>query len=73
MNRLVDTGKKYGMEIDCDKSKAMRVYRRNESLRIKVGNGERRGADYFKCLTRDGYCTRRIKMRKKNVREKYHS
>ena len=32
------TGWKYGMEINVDKSQAMRVSRKNESLRIKVGN-----------------------------------
>ena len=32
--RLVDTGMKYGMEINIDKSQVMRVSRRNESLQI---------------------------------------
>jgi hypothetical protein len=30
MNTLVDTGRKYGMEINIDKSQVMRVTRRNE-------------------------------------------
>ena len=38
VNRLVDTGRKYVMEIDIDKSKVMIVSRSYESLRIKVGN-----------------------------------
>ena len=38
VNRLVDTGRKNGMEINIDKSQVMRVSRSNESLRIKVGN-----------------------------------
>ena len=29
VNRLVDTGRKYGMEINIDKSQTMRVLRRN--------------------------------------------
>ena len=40
VNRLVDTGTKYGIEINNDKSQIMRVFKRNESLQIKVGNRE---------------------------------
>ena len=40
LNRLVDTKRKYGMEINIDKSQIMRVSRSNESLRIKTGNRE---------------------------------
>jgi hypothetical protein len=39
-NRLVDTGRKYSMEINIDKSKVMRVSRSNESLQIKVNDLE---------------------------------
>ena len=35
VNRLVDTGRKYGMEINIDKSQVMRESRSNESLQIK--------------------------------------
>jgi Reverse transcriptase (RNA-dependent DNA polymerase). len=38
LNSLVDTGRKYGMEINFDKSQVMRVSRSNESLKIKVNN-----------------------------------
>jgi hypothetical protein len=45
----------------------MRVSRSNESLQIKVNNREIEEVDHFKylgtVLTRDGYCTRQIKMR----------
>jgi hypothetical protein len=40
VNRLIDTGRKYGMEINIDKSQVMRVSRGNESLQIKVNNRE---------------------------------
>ena len=67
VNRLVDTGRKYGVEINIDKSQVMRVFRSNESLQIKVNNRELKEVDHFKylgsVLTRDGYCTREIKMR----------
>jgi Reverse transcriptase (RNA-dependent DNA polymerase). len=36
LNRLTDTGRKYGMEINFEKSQVMRVSRRNESLQIKL-------------------------------------
>ena len=40
VNRLVNTGRKSGMEINIDKSQVMKVSRDNESMRIKVGNRE---------------------------------
>ena len=38
--RLVDTGRKYRMEIYIDKSQVIRVSRSNESWQIKVNNRE---------------------------------
>ena len=50
-----------------DKSQVMRVSRSNESLQIKVNNRELKEVDHLRylgsVLTRDGYCTREIKMR----------
>ena len=40
VNRFVDTGRKYDMEINIDKSQVMRISRSNESLQIKVNNRE---------------------------------
>ena len=40
VNWLVDTGRKYGMEINTDKPQEMRVSRSNEALWIKVFNRE---------------------------------
>jgi len=37
---LDDNGRKYGKEINIDKSQVMRVSRSNESLQIKVGKRE---------------------------------
>ena len=42
VNRLVDSGLKYGMEINSDKSQVMRLSRNNESLQIKVNNRDRK-------------------------------
>ena len=44
VNRLVHRGRKYGMEINIDKSLVMTV------LRIKVENGELKEVDRFKNL-----------------------
>ena len=52
INRLVDTGRKYGMEINNNKSQVMRSSRSNESLQIKVGNREIKEVDHFKYLGR---------------------
>ena len=40
LNILIDTGRKYGMEINIDKSQVIIKSRRNESLWVKVGNRE---------------------------------
>ena len=50
VNNLVDTGRKYGMEINIDKSQVMRVSRSNKSLQIKVNNRELKEIDHFKYL-----------------------
>ena len=50
VNRLIDTGRKYGMKINIDKSQVIRVLRRNEILQIKVNNRELKVVDYFKYL-----------------------
>ena len=80
-NNQVDTGRKYGMEINIVKSQVMRVSRSNRSLQIKVNNRELKEVDNFKypesVLTRDVYYIREIKMRisiaKKHLTEKCHS
>jgi hypothetical protein len=55
------------MEINIDKSQVIRVSKRNESLRFKVGNRELKEVDHFKylgsVLTRDCYFPREIKVR----------
>ena len=36
LNRLVDTGRKYGIGINIMKSQVMRVFRSNNTLQIKI-------------------------------------
>ena len=68
--------KKNDMEINIGKSQVMRVSRSNESLQVKVNNRELKEVDHFKfigsVLTRDGYCTREIKMRISIAREAFN-
>ena len=47
VNRLVDPGRKYGMEINIDKSQVMRESKIIESLWMKVGNRELKEVDHF--------------------------
>ena len=46
-NRLVNTGRKYSMEINIDKSQVMRISMSNESSEIKVNNRELKEVDRF--------------------------
>ena len=47
VNRLVDRGRKYAMEINIDKAQVMTVSRSNVSLQNKVGNREVKEVDHF--------------------------
>ena len=40
LNRLICTARMYYVEVKIDQSEAMREFRRNASLQIKVGNRE---------------------------------
>ena len=66
VNKLV--GRKYDMQINIVKSQVLGIYRSNASVKIRVGNRRLKKVDHFikdlgNVLTRDGYCTREIKMR----------
>lgn len=67
MNRLVETGRKYGMEINIEKSKVMRISKREKPLRITVDNQELENVEQFKylgsLLTKDAHCTNEIRTR----------
>ena len=69
------------MGINIDKSQVMTVSKSNESLRITIDNRELKEVDHFQylgsVLTREGNCTREIKLRitmaKKVSNRKSHS
>ena len=50
MDRMVETGKSYGMDINIDKSKVMRISKRDKPLRIVMGNQELENVVQFKYL-----------------------
>ena len=50
VNRLVDTGRRYVMEINIEKLQLMKISRRNESLQIKVGKRELKVVDHLNTL-----------------------
>ena len=79
-NRLIDSGRKYGMEI-IHKSQAIRVSRNNESLHIKVNNRELKEFDHLNNLevcqqnmvTAKRKSRRELPLSKRDLTEKYHS
>ena len=67
MTSLVETGRRYGMEINVNKSKVMMIASNVEPLNIVIGNTRLEQFDYFKYLgstiTNNGECTNDIRTR----------
>ena len=67
MTSLVETGRRYGMEINVNKSKVMMIASNVEPLNIVIGNTRLEQVDYFKYLgstiTNNGECTNDIRTR----------
>jgi hypothetical protein len=67
MDKLEKTGKEYGMEINIEKSKVMRISKKQKPLQIKVGGQKLENVEQFKHLgslvTKDAYCTKEIRAR----------
>ena len=55
INRLVDTGRKYRMEININKSQVMRTVIANKKKLIILNTVP------WKCVSKNGYCARKIK------------
>lgn len=48
ISKIIEVGRRYGMVINIDKSKVIRMSKRDEPLRITVGNRELGDFDNFK-------------------------
>lgn len=67
MDKLVERGREYGMKINIEKSKVMRISPRAGPLNITVENQQLEKVEHFKYLgsiiTADALCTKEVKVR----------
>ncbi|KDR18382.1 hypothetical protein L798_07764 [Zootermopsis nevadensis] len=67
MDKLVETGREYGMEINIEKSKVMRIAAESRTLNVVIGNQQMENVEIFKYLgsivTTDALCTKEVKAR----------
>jgi hypothetical protein len=47
IGRLIGIGKRYGMEMDVDKTKAMRISRQPSPIQIKIDQIQQEDVEYF--------------------------
>jgi hypothetical protein len=66
-DRLVEIGRHYGMEINVEKTKVMRISRQPSPMKIMIDQKQLENVEYFNHLgsmiTNDARCTREIKSR----------
>jgi hypothetical protein len=67
IDRLTANGKYYGMEMNVEKTKVLRISRQPSPVLILIGQKQLENVEYFNYLgsmtTNDGRCTREIKSR----------
>jgi hypothetical protein len=67
VDRLIETGKRYGMEMNVEKTKVMRISRQPSPMGIMIDQKQLEKMEYFNYLgsmiTNDARCTREIKSR----------
>jgi hypothetical protein len=67
IDKLMEIGRCYGMEMNVDKTKVMRISRQPSPVTIMIGLKQLESVENFKylgmILTNDGRCTREIKSR----------
>jgi hypothetical protein len=65
--RLIEIGRRYGMKMNVDKTKVMRISRQPSPIKIMIGQKQLENMEYFNYLgnmiTSDARCTREIKSR----------
>jgi len=67
IDKLIETGRCYGIEMSVEKAKVMRISRQLFSVKIMIGQKQLENVESFKylgsILTNDGRCTCEIKSR----------
>jgi hypothetical protein len=67
INKLTEIGRCYGMEMNVEKTKVMRISRQPSPVKIMIDQKQLENVESFKCLgcivTNDGRCTCEIKCR----------
>jgi hypothetical protein len=67
IERLTEIGRRYGMEMDVEKTKVMRISRQPSPLKVMMDQKQPENVEYFNYLscmiTNDARCTRKIKSR----------
>jgi hypothetical protein len=67
INRIIEIGRCWGMELNVEKFKVMRISRQPSPLQIMINKRQLQNVGYFNCfgsmITNDARCTREIKSR----------
>ena len=67
IDKLIETGRYYGMEMNVEKTKVMKISRQPSPVTITIDKKQLENVKYFKylgsMLTEDGRCTCEIKSR----------
>jgi hypothetical protein len=65
IDKLIEIGRCYGMEMNVEKTKVMRISRQSSPVTITIGQKQQENVECFKylgsILTKDGRCTCEIK------------
>jgi hypothetical protein len=67
IDRIIEIGRRYGMEINAERTRVMRISRQPYPMQTMIGQKQLENVEYFNCLgsmiTYDANCTREIKSR----------
>jgi hypothetical protein len=67
IDRLIEIGRRYGMEMNVGKTKVMKISRQPATMKIMIDDEQLENVEYFNYLdsitTNDASCTREIKSR----------
>jgi hypothetical protein len=67
IDRLIESGRRYGMEMNVENTKIMRISRQPYPIKIMIDQKQLEKVEYFNylgsMLTNDARCTREIKSR----------